>query len=327
MPRAPRNLIEGGIYHVYNRTIEALPVFDEPAAVEVFLDLFREIKTRDGWVVFAWCLMRNHYHLVVRCGVIPLSRGMRSLDGRFSQWFNQTHGRRGPLWQHRYKSRWVNDGKYLRQVIIYVHLNPVRAGISTSPVEYLLSGHSEMLVSTPGSLTDMDDSLLVFGETVLTGRHAYAMSLAAAVGQEDFTHAVELKLWQSDEDRALKPAAAACIDPLGRSTGHDRPTIRPDLFVSAFCELTGTDFERLAGRQRDQEIARNRQLIATLGIERWRQKASDLAKVLNKNPDVVSEWATRGGRHKPPPAGWAAQIDDLDERMVAFWCEGGGLTS
>jgi REP element-mobilizing transposase RayT len=326
MPRKPRELVEGGIYHLYNRALGGAPVFEDPFNVQVFLDLFREIKQRDNWTVFAWCLMPNHYHLVLRCGVAPLPRGMRSLDGRFSQRYNRVHRRLGPFWQHRYKSRFVSDEDYLRQVIVYVHLNPIRAGISSSPVDYPLSGHREIMVTTPSGLADMDQTLLVFGDTVFAGRHYYSESLAAGY-QADFTKLVESSLWGNDVERELVPTAAASVDHLGRSTGPDRPTVRPELFVLSSCELLNIDVQRITGRKRDPVTAWYRRLIATVGIERWRQKSTDLGTVLNKNPDVVRRWASLGSRLRSADDSWAVEIEDLDIRLIEFWRDGSGLTS
>jgi REP element-mobilizing transposase RayT len=327
MPRRPRILIDGGIYHVYNRITDGQSVFDDPSVAGLFMSLAREIKQRDGWTVFAWCLMPNHYHIVVRSGVILLSRGMRSIDGRFSQKFNRLRQRKGPLWQHRYQSRLVVEENYLRQLIVYVHLNPVRANITPNPAMYALSGHRELMVTTTESLTDMDDALLVFGESLLDGRHVYSESMALARLDQWFSHEVEQELRTQRTDRALLPKASTCVDPLGRSTGHDRPTVRPDLFVLACCELENVDFERVVSRRRDSGTARFRRLIATLGIERWRQRGSELAEVLNKHPDVVSSWASCGSHQRTSDEGWADSIDQLDRRLMDFWNEASSLIS
>jgi REP element-mobilizing transposase RayT len=80
MPRRPRLLVEGGIYHVYNRFTNGEPVFSDVDSCERFLDIVREVKARDCLTVFAWCLMTSHYHLAVRTGAVPLSRSMRQIE-------------------------------------------------------------------------------------------------------------------------------------------------------------------------------------------------------------------------------------------------------
>jgi len=93
MPRAPRLLIEGGLYHVYNRFARGEEVFADPEEAMEFVDLLRELKRRDEFQVFAWSLLSNHYHMAVRTSAIPLSRTMRTLQGGFARAFDRRWGR------------------------------------------------------------------------------------------------------------------------------------------------------------------------------------------------------------------------------------------
>ncbi|MCD4748009.1 MAG: transposase [Thermoanaerobaculales bacterium] len=155
MPRAPRILIEGGLYHVYNRFARGEEVFAESEEAIEFLDLLRELKKRDGLQVFAWSLLSKHFHLAVRTFAVPLSRTMRTLQGGYSKAFNQRWRRTGPLWQSRYQTRLVNDQQYIGQLIIYIHLNPVRSGLVEDPMNHVFSGHREMLGNVLGKPPDV----------------------------------------------------------------------------------------------------------------------------------------------------------------------------
>ena len=129
MPRPARLLEEGGIYHVYNRVGgEGMPFVDEDLAGR-FVQLLRNVVERDGMVVFAWVLMGNHFHVVVRMGAAPLSRSMKTVQQEVTRAHNRKAKIYGPLWQGRFKAKRVVDEGYLRQLIAYVHLNPVTAGI------------------------------------------------------------------------------------------------------------------------------------------------------------------------------------------------------
>jgi len=315
MPRRPRLLVEGGIYHVYNRFTNGEPVFSDVDSCERFLDLVREVKARDGLTVFAWCLMTNHYHLAVRTGAVPLSRSMRQIGGRFSQQYNLIHRRFGPLWQGRYKSRNVEDSEYLHQLILYVHLNPVRAGAAPDPGAYGLSGHRELMKKTANPIVDVDDTLVNFGETLRTARRSYLRALESAAEATWSKEEFRTLPWWHRSDRALEPADVEYVDVLGRSTGLERPKLEAEDFVRKVCLLMEKDVDRLAGRVRDSSTAASRKMLATLGIERWGQRAKDLARVLNKHPDVVSGWASSGGSLRQVNSEFREEVEILDKRL------------
>ena len=165
MPRRPRELIEGGVYHVYNRVASGEEVFSDPEEAIRFVELLAKVKARDGWTVFAWCVMTNHYHLALRTSAIPLSRGMHHVQCEFSRGFNRRAGRTGGLWQSRYQAKLVDEQRYLSQLGLYVHLNAVRAGAVKRPAEHVFSGHREIVKRVRSPLVDIDDTLLCFADT------------------------------------------------------------------------------------------------------------------------------------------------------------------
>ena len=88
MPRSPRVFLEGGIYHVYNRVTRGERVFGEDHEALFLLDTMRKVRDRDGFIVLAWCIMGNHYHLAVRCTSVPLWRSMASIHTKVSKSYN-----------------------------------------------------------------------------------------------------------------------------------------------------------------------------------------------------------------------------------------------
>ena len=145
MPRRPRVSFEGGMNHVHNRFARGADLFSDPEEAIEFLEIMRKARDRDGLTVFAWALMSNHYPFAVRVGPVPLSRTMGYVQARFGQTYNRRDRSSGPRWQSRYKARLVEDPGYLDGLIVYIHLNPVVAGLVDDPAAYAFSGHRELL--------------------------------------------------------------------------------------------------------------------------------------------------------------------------------------
>ncbi len=127
MARKPRVEFEGATYHVMCRGNRHSPIFKDPRDHEVFLDTLGEVSERNGWLIHAFALMGNHYHLLIETPEANLVDGMRWFQGTYTQRFNIRHKEWGHLFQGRYKALLVDDGEYFRAVADYIHLNPARA--------------------------------------------------------------------------------------------------------------------------------------------------------------------------------------------------------
>ena len=130
MARPLRIEFPGALYHITARGNAGQDIFLDARDSQRFLDLLGEVATRLRWRCAAYCLMTNHYHLVVETPAPNLSHGMRQLNGRYTQAFNFRHRRDGHLFQGRYKAILVDREAYLKEVCRYVVLNPVRAGLA-----------------------------------------------------------------------------------------------------------------------------------------------------------------------------------------------------
>ena len=119
--------------HVTSRGNERKPIYRKDADFQLFLDTLAEVGDRFNWVIHSFCLMTNHYHLVVETPDANLSQGMRQLNGVYTVRFNRKRGRVGHLFQRRYKAILVDKDAYLMELSRYVVLNPVRAKMVKSP--------------------------------------------------------------------------------------------------------------------------------------------------------------------------------------------------
>ena len=128
-------------YHVMNRGLSRRDIFLEDQGRKSFLDLLSEISRLWKVEIFAYCLMDNHYHLLLQTPKGGLSRAMRHLDGIYTQRFNRAHHRDGPLFRGRYKAILIDAEEYFLSVVRYIHQNPVMAGAVSDIDRYRWSSH------------------------------------------------------------------------------------------------------------------------------------------------------------------------------------------
>lgn len=184
MARKPRIHLPGGLYHVIFRGNGGQDVFLTAADRYRFYLLLQEGTHRFGYRVHAFCLMTNHIHLAVQIGEIPLSRGMQNLSFRYTRWINRRENRTGHLFQGRYKAVLVDGDSYLLELVRYIHLNPVRAGLVASPEEYPWGSHRAYLGRETLPWLTTDWLLASFGEQVDRARAAYATFVLDGVAEE-----------------------------------------------------------------------------------------------------------------------------------------------
>jgi len=317
MPRKPRVFIEGGMYRVYCRASRGEAVFADEVEAEAFVGVLRKVKERDGLVVFAWALMSNHYHVALRTVEVPLWRSMASIQGLTTKGFNWRHRVNGPLWQGRYKARIVEDEGYLYQLIAYIHLNPVSAGLVEDPSWYDWSGHREIIGRGGHGLVDVDEVLMMFGDSRRAARRSYVKSLnttgaAAWVGEEPD----KLPWWREGQDERVSPREGGVyVDYLGRSTSPERPRLTVEEYLDRACGILGVDVDELAGRGREPRLRELRELVAVVGVERYGQRVREIAARLEKNPGSVSRWVTAAAERRSSDSGFARRLGMLDEGL------------
>jgi putative transposase len=166
MPRQPRLDAPGTLHHVMGRGIEKIKIFRNKDDREDFIRRIEDLCSHEAWIMYAWALLSNHFHLLVRTGNQPLSTNMRRLLTGYVINFNRRHKRSGHLFQNRYKSIICEDDPYLLELTRYIHLNPLRAGIVTNNKDldsYPWTGHSAILGKLKRGWQDSDTILAYFG--------------------------------------------------------------------------------------------------------------------------------------------------------------------
>jgi REP element-mobilizing transposase RayT len=162
VPRKPRLQFAGGFFHVFARGVRRQPIFRDDEDRQYFLNLLGVVTDRQGWLVLAYCVMTNHFHLLLETPEPNLSTGMHRQLGAYAQWFNERHGVVGHVFERRYQSVVAKDDAQLLELMRYAVLNPVRAGICSHPAQYRWSSFRATVGKTPAPRFLARERLLSF---------------------------------------------------------------------------------------------------------------------------------------------------------------------
>ena len=319
MARKARIDAPGALHHIIIRGIERNSIFKDSRDYENFLTRLENILTETATVCYAWALIPNHIHLLLRTGITSITTVMRRLLTGYAQQFNRRHGRHGYLFQNRYKSFLCETDPYLLELIRYIHLNPVRAGIVKDMDVldgYPKTGHAVIMGKTPIQWQDTDYVLGLFGHKTSSARKAYRVFVEKGISlgeRPDLTGGVlirsaggwsalkELKkdgLRVASDERIL--GSSDFVNSVLRQarenyekTKNTRGLTLNDLirFVADQCNAPETLIKSTVKQRR---AAQARAIIAYLAIKRLYISGAELAKLLNLTPSAVSKLASRG---------------------------------
>ncbi len=145
MPRLPRQKSESGIYHIMLRGINQQAIFEDEEDNQKFIETLKSYKAVSGYKVFAYCLMSNHIHILLKVEKEELDLIMKRIAGSYVYWYNWKYHRVGHLFQDRFKSEPVEDDAYFLTVLRYIHQNPMKAGIVKGIDDYQYSSYNDYI--------------------------------------------------------------------------------------------------------------------------------------------------------------------------------------
>lgn len=186
MPRQARLDAPGTLHHVIVRGIERREIVDDDKDRRDFVDRMGALALETDTAIYAWALLTNHAHILLRSGPLGLSKYMKRLLTGYAVSYNRRHRRHGHLFQNRYKSIVVEEDAYFQELVRYIHLNPLRAGIidSISKLErYRWCGHSVILGKLKNDWQDKEYVLKWFGKRIGDARRAYRKFVENGVEQ------------------------------------------------------------------------------------------------------------------------------------------------
>lgn len=201
MARPLRIEFSGAVYHITSRGNAREKIYLEDEDYAGFLDCLCAVVKRFNWKLHAYCLMSNHYHLLIETPEGNLSRGMRQLNGTYTQQFNRRHTRVGHVLQGRYKAILVGKDNYLLELCRYIVLNPVRAGMVKGPREWQWSSYKDTAGYGRGiSCLTKDWILLQFGRERGKAEMGYREFVREGLRAESPWKEVRGQLYLGDEN-------------------------------------------------------------------------------------------------------------------------------
>lgn len=323
MPRQARIDAPGALHHVIARGIERCKIFRDDADREDFLRRLAKLLPETETLCYAWALLPNHFHLLLKTGNVPIATIMRRLLTGYAAGFNRRHRRSGHLFQNRYKSILCQADTYLTELVRYIHLNPLRARI-VQDLEaldsYAYVGHSVLMGRQEISWQATDSVLTLFGGKLAHARIRYRDFVAEAVGQGRRPELVggglirsaggwcgvqELRkagIFQKSDERMLgdsrfvESALAEAEEKMAsryalKSKGVDLP-----LLQRIAASLTGISPEAVAGPSKSRNLVKARILVCYWAARDLGFTMTDIARYLKVSVPTVSSAVKKGER-------------------------------
>ena len=285
MARRPRLFAAGVLYHVIVRGNQRQKTFTSESDYRAYIERLGWYRKKYGYAIHAYCLMSNHVHLLVESSEQPLAKFMQGLQQSYSQYFNRKHHKSGHLFEGRYKAIICQKDEYLLELIRYIHLNPVRAGMVQVPERYRHSGHHAYL---QGKATEIIDPAKVL--SMLGGKGAYRRFVHDGVGdghKEEYYQVEDQRFLgeQGFGDRMLKKEPVRPRKPPGR-----RPV---DTAARELAKLLGIEIQALRSPDRSWAVSKTRTLSAYVLIRRLGYRLSEVAAYFGRDTATLATLLAR----------------------------------
>ena len=321
MPRKLRIDAPGALHHIIARGIERSLIFENNADRHNFLARLGDILKETGTACYAWALIPNHFHILLRTGAPPISTIMRRLLTGYALWYNRRHQRHGHLFQNRYKSILCQEDSYLLELVRYIHLNPLRAGLVQDIKQlerYPYCGHSVLMAKRKNDWQDTDKVLGMFGDKAGPARRTYRAfvekgiphgkrpdltggGLVRSAGGWAAVKALKkAKIFQKSDERILgdgdfvERVLANANEAMERKYDLASRGFTLDKVAVRVAEVLGMKPEDVWAAGRYRHIVEARSLLCYWAVRELGITMSSLARKLNISVPAVSKSAIRG---------------------------------
>jgi putative transposase len=314
MPRQPRLDAPGALHHVMGRGIERTNIFRIDRDRDDFLNRLANQCMDGNLIVYAWCLLSNHFHLLVRTGRQPIFRSMKKLLTGYVVNFNLRHKRTGHLFQNRYKSIICEEDPYLLELTRYIHLNPVRAGMVGGVKElndYRWAGHSVIVGRVDQKWQDIDTVLGYFGrgrkavekyeqfvrEGVSQGRRPELVGggLIRSLGGWSQVLSLRRRGGKVASDERILGSEGFIERLLSEAEEREKETLRfsrkvPDLATLArrIVKEEGIEESELRSGMRKKRVVKGRRMLCQLAVGKMGHPGAEVARFLGVTTSSVN---------------------------------------
>ena len=301
------------MYHVILRGNAKQDIFFNAEDRRRFLVLLQNGIERYGFRLHGFCLMTNHLHLVIQVGEIPLSRIMQNLSLRYTKWINWSQNRIGHLFHGRYKAVMVEADNYLAQLVAYLHLNPVRAGICENPIDYPWGSHRAYLGLEQASWLTTEPVLSQFSSRIKRARELFRefVEASALEGHRPEFHGKNLA-----DGRVL--GNDSLVDAVLRNEPAMPVAVTIDNGLVAVCEVCGLTMEEMRSASKGLRVSEGRALAAWRVLNLCDGTLTELGRNVGRDVTTLSSAVKRLVLRSKKDDEVAARMDSVREAAIEF---------
>ena len=321
MPRQSRIDAPGALHHIIARGIARKEIFRDDADRDNFLERLCTILKDTKTVCYAWALIPSHFHLLLRTGSDPIATAMRRLLTGYAVSHNRRHRRYGHLFQNRYKSILCQEDVYLLELVRYIHLNPLRAGLVSDLNqlgEYPYSGHSVLMGKFKNDWQDIDSVLKMFDKKVGTARRKYNAFVKKGISEGKRPDLIggglirstggwsalkaqrRAKIYQKGDERILgdgnfvEKILNAANETMKRKYALKAQGFDLDMVASRVADLLQMECDKVWAPGKHRQVVEARSLLCFWAVRELGISMAFLSRKLNISIPAVSQSVIRG---------------------------------
>lgn len=274
MARKPRIDYKGALYHVMCRGNNREEILKEEENKQMYLDLIKKYKKRYGFKLYAYCIMDNHVHMLIEREDVALSKIMQGIQQSYTQRYNKKYERTGHVFQQRYKAQLCNKNEYLLQLIKYIHMNPVKAGLEEG-LNYKWSSHRIYIRGEDEDLIDLEFVTGLFSKNPEKWIKIYNefMNINNRNIENIEKYLLDEKEYLNKKDEEILEKIRLDIDEL----------------IEIVCKVGEVKKENIIKRAKIKKYSDVRKAIVLLSEKYVEISNTELAKKLNIAPSMVSK--------------------------------------